>query len=220
MFKKATDLLSGVKILEVANSPINGRLICVRDLTWGVHIQANGTTQSGGIAEYVWKNAIQEVAKSLRTRKVTINSVLLLGLGGGTIAKLVNKNWPEAKVVGVDIDPIIVRMGKDYMHLDTYNVETHIEDIESYAHKEKRKFDLVCVDIYQGDKFPEKFATEEFMMKVSELVSKNGIVVINRLYGGEHRKSAVQMLKKLEKIFSSVDPVYPEANVMFVCQNK
>lgn len=210
---KITSILSGVKILEVAQSPINGRLVAIKDLAWGVHIQANGVTQSGGVAEYVWKYTLKQNAK------YDIQNTLILGLGGGSIAKIVRKNWPNARIVGVDIDPIIVRFGEDYMNLKKYDVEIHIEDAEKFVKREKRTFDLICVDMYQGDKFPEKFRSEEFIAKVKSLVSENGIAIFNRLYGGDYRKSANQMLKKLEKVFSEVNPVYPEANVMFVCRN-
>jgi spermidine synthase len=212
---KITNILSGVKILEVANSPINGRLVVVKDLTFGTHIQANGTTQSGGIAEYVWKFTL----KKLHKEKHVFTNILILGLGGGSIAKISKKFWPEAAIVGVDIDPIIVRLGEEYMNVKKYNVETHITDAEEFVKKEKRQFDLICVDMYQGNKFPEKFAEEKFIKQVKSLLSENGIAVFNRLYGGNHRKSANQMLKTLEKVFPTVDPVFPEANVMFVCKN-
>lgn len=213
--EKIVNMLSGVKILEVAQSPVNGRLVAVKDLAWGTHIQANGITQSGGVAEFVWKFTL----KKLKLSQVTADQSLILGLGGGSIAKIMRKFWPESKIVGVDIDPIIVRMGEDYMNLKKYYVETHIIDAEKFVKSEKRKFNLICVDMYQGDKFSECFAQEEFIAKVKKLLSTDGIAVFNRLYGSDHRKSALKMQKTLERVFTSVNPVYPEANVMFVCQN-
>ena len=58
------DLLTGRKILEEAESPINGKLTVIRDLAWGIHIQdENGLTQSGGVAENIWKTPLNKIKK-------------------------------------------------------------------------------------------------------------------------------------------------------------
>ena len=48
----------------------------------GIYIQANGLTQSGGIVESIWKSTLRQI------KAKDINSILILGLGGGTLAKL------------------------------------------------------------------------------------------------------------------------------------
>ena len=60
---KLENFLSGAKILEEVKSPINGKLTVMRDLAWGVHIQADGITQSGGVAEKVWNSSLKKVKK-------------------------------------------------------------------------------------------------------------------------------------------------------------
>ena len=68
-----------------------------------------------------------------------------------------------------------------------------------------------------GGKVPEKLETVEFFEKVKDILKEDGVVVINRLYYGEKRKEAIKILEKLEKVFTNVKVVYPEANVMFIC---
>src|SRR5689334_14469212 len=106
----------GTKILEERKSKFNGNLRVINTWGMGTCIQADGLTQSGGIVETIWKATLRKI------KDEQIKSVLILGLGGGTVAKLVHKNWPKAKIIGVDIDPIIIELGKKYLGLNDKNI--------------------------------------------------------------------------------------------------
>ena len=203
----------GTKILEERKSKYNGNIKVVRSLGFGTYIQVGGLTQSGGIVADVWRTTL----KKLRTKE--IKNCLILGLGGGSAAKLVRKYWPDCKIIGVDIDPVMVELGKKYLGLDKVQVEVHVQDALKFVNNyplSTVRCDLVVVDLYCGDEFPKKFEDEKFL----KLLTKNKLVVINRLYYGEKRKEAVKFGNKLEKIFKKVDWFYPQANLMFLCYNK
>lgn len=207
---KIIDLLAGQKVLEEKKSKFNGEIKVVRNLAFGTYLQAGGITQSGGVVRDIWKNTLKEIKKR---NKNNIKNCLILGLGGGTLAKLIKEDWPKAKITGIDIDPVMVEMGKKYLGLEKVKVE--IADAYDWIVKNKKEdFDLVLVDIYQGREFPKKFEEEKFL----KLLTKFKVVVFNCLYYGEKRKEAVKFGKKLEKIFSKVEYFYPEANLMFICQ--
>jgi spermidine synthase len=71
--------------------------------------------------------------------------------------------------------------------------------------------------MYVGDTIPEKFVKPSFYNLIKKLLEKNGVIVVNRLYYDEKRKLADKTHQDLEKIFSKIMTVFPEANVMFVC---
>ena len=216
---KTLDFLAGIKVLEEVESPINGKLTVVRDLAWGTYIKGGGLTQSGGVAEKVWRTSFNKV----KGEAYVVKECLILGLGGGGIAKIVRKNWPQTKIVGVDIDPIIVDLGKKYLGLDKLGVEIIIQDAFVFLTSDQspitNHYDLVCIDMYVGDKVPEKFEIEDYIHLVGRLLARDGVVVFNRLYYAEKRKEAEEFHRKLIHIFKKVRPVYPEANVMYVCSN-
>jgi len=203
--------LNGQVILEERDSKINGKLTVIRDLFYGTYIMGGGLPQSGGLAEKIWKSTLHKVKAS----KLEIKSCLILGLGGGGIARIVRKNWPESKITGIDLDPVMVELGKKYLDLESQGVETVIKDIDKF--KTTKKYDLVCIDTYIGDKFPKKFESEKFTKRVKNMLPKNGLAIFNRLYGPEDRKEAHNMEKTLEKVFTSVERNFPEANIMFTC---
>ena len=216
---KLVDFLSGTKILEEVISPINGKITVIQSLAFGTYIQVGGLTQSGGVVYDVWHTTLKKV----RGQRLEVRKCLILGLAGGSTAKLVRKFWgEEVEITGVDLDPVMVKMGKKYLGLDEYKVKVNIVDAYDYVNKSQFqipnfKFDLILVDLYIGDEFPEKFESENYIRLVRTVLASDGIVVFNRLYYGEKRKEAMKFGKILEKIFEKVDIVFPEANVMFIC---
>lgn len=196
----------GIKILKEEKSKFNGNLRVVKSFGLGTYIQAEGLTQSGGVVEGIWKQTLRQV----KDKRREIKNVLILGLGGGTVAKLIRKFWPEAKITGVDIDPMIVELGQKYLGLDEVDVDIKIQDA---AKPIPDKFDLVIVDLYRGDQFPKEFEDEKFLKSLT----KNKLVVFNRLYYKDKKLSAEEFGKKLQKFFRNVEYFYPEANLMFLC---
>ncbi len=196
----------GTKVLDERNSKFNKNIRVVRSLGLGTYIQVNGLTQSGGVVEEIWKSTLKKVSEK------NIDNILVLGLGGGTLAKLLRKKYPNAKITGVEIDDVMVELGKKYLDLGKYDIDIKIEDAKTFKFK---KYDLVIVDMYSGDNFPKEFESDAFLKKLS----KFPIVIINRLYFGDKRPDTVRFGNKLEKVFKKVNWHYPVANLMFICKN-
>lgn len=212
----------GTTILEERESEYNGHLRVLKTFGMGNYIQAGGLTQSGGIVESIWKSTLRQLRNKNEEISEACDSVvkdiLILGLGGGTVAKLLRKKYPNAKITGVEIDPIMVELGKKYLCLDKHNIDIKIEDAGKFLPAQSGKsglYDLVIVDLYNGDEFPKEFESDEFLNKLK----KFPIVIINRLYFGDKRPDTVRFGNKLEKIFKKVTWFYPEANLMFICYN-
>lgn len=239
-------------VLETVVSPINGNLNVIQDPTYGIFISGAGLDQSGRAVEIVWRAAIKKAADS----RQQVERVLILGLGGGSIAKLVRQYWPGAKIVGVDVDPVIVDLGKKYMGLGELDVDINIADAFEFisqlvtaseawqssgfkneiassqaSHNDNlplkqsklnpksiRKFDLICVDTYVGDQFPQKFESVEFLHFVRSVLTKSGVAVFNRLYFAEYKKDADDFGNSLKTIFTNVEVICPELNVLYICQ--
>jgi len=215
-----TNLLTGTKVLEEVESPINQKIVVLKSFIFGTHIQVGGLTQSGGIVVDIWERTFKKIVKL----KAEIKKCLILGLGGGSLVKVIRKFYPKAKITGVDIDYLMVDLGKKYLGLSEKDVEIFIEDAQVYlrknlkSRKARPKFDLIIVDLYIGDQFPEKFENPQFLVSVKDNLEKGGLAVFNRLYFEEKRSKADKFLSDLQKNFSQVSVFYPQANVMFLCK--
>lgn len=201
------------EILEEVESPINGKLQVVRTFE-GIRILGAGISQSGWLVRKIWDEAL----KKLKEEKPDVGSVVILGLGGGSIAELVSYYWPQADIVGVDKDPIMLSLGKKYLHLgEIPNLEVVEGDAVEFIDKRKEKPDVILVDVYVGQEIPDRFKTEEFLQKLKDTAKKGGVVGVNHLYSSKEKESAHELGRRLRKIFPVVREVYPEANVIFIC---
>ena len=212
------DLFSGPKVLEKKKSKINGEIKVIKTLGLGTYIQVNGLTQSGGVVINVWKTVLKKIKKENKKRK----NCLILGLGGGSAAKLIHRYWPESKITAVDIDKVIVNLGRKYLALSELNLDIYIKDAEKFIAgeiKKKKKYDLILIDMYVGYEIPQKFNNTKFIETIKQSLNKKGIAIFNRLYFDDKRPLAIKFGKKLEDVFSEVRYIYPEANLMFVCKN-
>jgi spermidine synthase len=216
---KISDLLSGYKLLDEKDSVINGKVTVTKIIGIGTTIRVGGLTQSGQIIENIWRTSLRKV----RINKLKeISEILILGLGGGSMVKVIDKIFPGSKITAVDIDPLMVELGEKHLGLDRKSVNVRIDDAYAFVKKTvkaKKKFDLICVDLYVGDQFPEEFESKDFMKLVMKLLKNSGAAVFNRLYYDEKRSQSVKFGNNLSKVFNKVDVIYPEANVMFVCYN-
>ena len=220
----------GTKVLEEKSSKFNGNIRVVRTLGMGTYIQAEGLTQSGGIVESIWRKTLKYLnnkkifKESEPPKPLTVNNCLILGLGGGTVAGLIRKNWPGARLTGIEIDPVMIELGKKYLDLDRLKIDIKVHDADSFIKIKNgspdTKYDLIIVDLYRGDKFPEKFGTEDYLGFIKNKLSESGVAVFNRLYYGDKRPETVKFGRELEKIFSKVIWFYPEANLMFLCSKR
>jgi len=214
------DFITGTWLVDEVNSPINGKVQAIKSFAFGTYLQVGRLTQSGGVVYDVWRTTLKKVKKQ---EKKEISNCLVLGLAGGSVAKLVRKLWGDGvEITGVDIDPIMVEMGDKHLGLKKHGVNVLIEDAYEYVKSKtkkphKTKFDLICVDLYVGDKYPKIFESEKFLKLILKLLPVDGVVVFNRLYYDEKRTQAMRFAKTLEKHFAKVTPVFPQANIMFVC---
>lgn len=207
-------MISLVKVLEEVESPCNGRIQVVKTFE-GTRILAGGVSQSGWLVRKIWDSAL----KRLKGTHPDIAHVLIMGLGGGSAAEIIQLYWPEAKIIGVDIDSVMVSLGKKYLSLEKIkNLKFIQANAEEWVAKEnKQKFDLVLVDLYQGGEIPDQFKDEKFLLNVKKLLKPKGVAAFNHFYSSQKRKAANLFGSKLRKFFSAMVSICPEANIIFLC---
>lgn len=200
------------KTLETVHSKYSGEIRVVS--TWGYKYLATGVlTQSGGLVRDVW----EPVLKKFKTQNSKIKNILILGLAGGTIAKICSDYLHPDKIVGIEIDSQMIRLGKKYLDLGKIpNLEIKIIDAKKYLdNPQKQKFDLILVDMYLGDQLPEFVYQEKFLKKLRQL---GQLVIFNHLFYDEaKRQKGEELVRKLQKIFPSVTLKRKLTNLLIIC---
>ncbi|MFZ1497030.1 MAG: fused MFS/spermidine synthase, partial [Saprospiraceae bacterium] len=143
---------------------------------------------------WAWSSIIP-TALSIYPRKT---KVLLLGLGGGTIAKQLNRLGFDYDVV--EIDRRIEEVAKTYFHLNV-NQPILIDDARHYIRTCKKKYDIVIFDTFLSESAPEHLLTIESFNDVQKVLNPKGMMLAN-FYGflnGEKGKAARSVYKTLAK---------------------
>lgn len=187
--------------LEVRISRFNGKIEVWR---YGsqISLRVDGLTQSGGLMKEIWEKAMKAV-------DTPVNGILILGLGGGTAAKAAKQYWPQARITGVDIDPVMVEMGEKYLGL--VGVTKIRANAAEWIKQVGQKFDLVIVDLYRGMTVP-KFSAGEIFLKQLQRVGRT--VLFNRLkLKGQNNKV---FKDKLRRIWGQVKIIKTPANELLL----
>jgi spermidine synthase len=114
-------------------------------------------------------------------------SVLIVGLGGGTIPRALVDTLPEVQIDIVEIDPAVVRVARDYFDFAESNrVRVHVADGRVYvkrALREDRRYDLIMLDAFDHEYIPEHLLTREFLVEVKSLLAPDGVLAANTFSG-------------------------------------
>lgn len=109
----------------------------------------------------------------------TIENALLIGLAGGTAARQISAAYPEVEVTGVELDPAIVEVGKEYFDLEQPNIDIVTADGRYYLRTTDQSFDLIGVDAYRQPYIPFHLTTREFFEEIEDHLTSEGVVVVN-----------------------------------------
>jgi len=130
----------------------------------------------------------------LFTTNTAPKSVLVVGLGGGTIPTALREVLPDATIDAVEIDPAVTKVARRYFGFkDDNKLKVHEMDGRVYvkrAIREGRKYDAILLDAFDHEYIPEHLLTREFLEEVKSLLSPGGVLVGNtfsssRLYAHE-----------------------------------
>lgn len=201
-------------------SKISGEIMVKEQFgQYTLHVQ--NLIQSGGIIKGIWEKPLNRI-KNLEFR---IKNVLVLGLGGGTVVRLINKRWPGVKIVGIEINPEIIKIGRKFFGLgeiknlkivkaDAFEwIYSHFND----TYHRSQTFDLIIVDVYLGDRFPQEAQSDKFLKNLKKLLSNEGQIIFNRLISPGEDSAGFE--EKLKKHFSSFKTVETHTNLLFLVRN-
>jgi len=108
----------------------------------------------------------------------------------------------------------MVKAGQKYLGLGEIDqLKTIICDARSYIKKNNHLHDLIIVDLYQGYQVPDFVGSLKFLTDLKHKLTRNGMVIFNRLYFQKYISEADQFLDKLREIYHDVVVIKVRSNI-------
>ena len=136
----------------------------------------------------------------------------ILGNAAGTTARAYGHYFPETQVDGVEIDPELEEVGREYFDMGSNeNLTVHNEDARPWLRRSEGGYDVIMVDAYRQPYIPFYLATREFFELASERLAPGGVVIVNAGHPEGNDDLEKVLSATMAETFSSVlrDPIEP-----------
>lgn len=107
-------------------------------------------------------------------------SVLMIGLGGGSMLKYLHRHLPEADLTAVEINPDVIDMRQDF-HIppDSERLRIVCADGAAFVRQPPRRYDLILVDGFTGEGLPDALCSPAFYRHCRAALTDEGMLVAN-----------------------------------------
>ncbi len=121
-----------------------------------------------------------EAFESAGVYSLNPQSVLLLGMGAGSVVDLLNRRCPPRKIVAVDIDQTVIDIARRHFSIERHANLTIIHDCAArFLANHASEYDLCVVDVFVDNLTPENCETDAFLQDLRRATRRT--TLFNRL---------------------------------------
>jgi spermidine synthase len=132
--------------------------------------------------------------------------VLLIGLGGGSLAKFIWHHFPHCSIDAVEHRELVVKLARAYFFLpEEQRLRIHIADGAEFVQHQSLgspgSYDIILVDAYNDAGMDDNMAEQLFLQACHILLSADGLLAINLWGRDQPRYSRAQ--RALQRCFAT-----------------
>jgi len=130
-------------------------------------------------------------------------SILMLGLGGGTLVRYFHNHFPDTQLTVVELSQPVIDIAKNYFYLPTnwQNLTIINDDAEDHITQTNNHYDIIIIDLYLANKLPNFLDTQTFYQQCQQRLTTNGILAFNFLVNSPEIYYAT--IKKIRDAFDN-----------------
>ncbi len=138
--------------------------------------------------------------------------VLLIGLGGGSLAKFLLCHFPGCSIDAIECREQIVHLAHSYFELpEDPRLHIHIADgvdfVQNAAAISSDRYDLILIDAYHDAGMDDNMGDQRFLQACQTLMTKNGLLTIN--LWARDRPSYLRTRQSLHRCFGAKPLLLP-----------
>jgi spermidine synthase len=125
--------------------------------------------------------------------------ILLVGLGGGSLSKYCYRQFPQARIKTLEINPDVIALRDEFLiPPNDERFQVVHADASEYMARGDVHADIIMLDGYDAEGLPDCLCTEDFYSNCRHALSAQGVLVAN-LWGGEQNREVY--VNRLRGIF-------------------
>lgn len=107
--------------------------------------------------------------------------VLMIGLGGGSLAKFIRKQRPQTRITAVEIDPRVIAAARTHFELPPDDEMLTVVEADGalYVRQHPASADVILLDGFDAGNQVEALATQTFYAACRRALKPGGILVVN-----------------------------------------
>lgn len=120
-----------------------------------------------------------------------VNSVLVIGIGGGSLPMAIRHKYPNAVIDAVELDDAVIDVAQQFFN---FKPDRKMSAIASdgrifvrSAIKKGIKYDAVFIDAFDKDYIPEHMASVQFIRQIRRITAPRGLVIANTYTGTKYQ---------------------------------
>ncbi len=148
--------------------------------------------------------------------------VLMIGLGGGSLAKFCYRYLPSTRISVIEINPDVIALREAFaIPADDQRFEIVNDDGATFLARGRVRPDIILVDAFDATGVAPALASSDFYQRAHQCMAPDGVLVMN--LAGEKARF-VTHIEKMRSAFSEplrLVPVERADNVLvFACRNR
>lgn len=129
-------------------------------------------------------------------------SILLIGLGGGSVAShYARYGW---KIDAVEIDPVVADLAYEYFGLKESDAQLYLMDGRQFLQNYPEKYDYIILDVFGSSSIPFHLVTQESFGLAALHLKPGGVLAINIESLGWHDLIVRSLTATLKQHFQKV----------------
>lgn len=136
-----------------------------------------------------------------------VTSLLLIGLAAGTIPRQYQAIYGDIPIVGIEIDPEIIKAGEAYFDMNASylpNLTAYTGDGRYLLNQIDGNYGVIGIDAYRPPYIPWHLTTVEFFLQVKARLSQDGVAIINVGRTDTDRRLVDALANTMSQVFPSV----------------
>ncbi len=134
----------------------------------------------------------------------TADRILLLGSAAGTTARELTEIYGPLPIDGVELDPTIVDLGREYFAMTLPNLRVFTADARVYLRGSPERYRVIGIDTFRQLDAPFHLTTVEFFAEARDHLTSGGVVAVNVFRPGGDDRLVRALARTMAEVFPTV----------------